>query len=184
MIIALVIYDVHTPPLFASAQTTDQIQLLLNQIRDLQQQKPVAQMSFSGILTLGSRGGDELNLQTILKSQGYYTYPSVAAYQRANDLEPVGYVGPKTRQPLNRVTISTSNDISTNSNTVSYYPTPTPYYSGGGGNQPTPIPTHLRLMHIPTLVSHRPPTMATLCPPMMQRETSRLFCLRLNIRCL
>jgi hypothetical protein len=82
-----------------------------------------------------------LQLQTILKSQGYYTYPSVAAYQRANDLEPVGYVGPKTRQPLNRVTISTSNDISTNSNTVSYYPTPTPYYSGsgggGGGTQPT-----------------------------------------------
>ena len=87
MIIALVLFTmcIHTP-LIASAQTTDQIQLLLNQIRDLpqrlpilHQQKPLAQMSFSGILTLGSRGGDELNLQTILKSQGYYTYPSVAA---------------------------------------------------------------------------------------------------------
>ncbi|MFZ3327894.1 MAG: fibronectin type III domain-containing protein [Methylocella sp.] len=153
MIIALVLFTmcIHTP-LIASAQTTDHIQLLLNQIRDLQQrlpilqqQKPVAQMSFSGILILGSRGGDELNLQTILKSQGNYTYPSVAAYQQANDLEPVGYVGPKTRQPLNRVTISTSNDISTNSDTVSYYPTPTPYYSGsgggGGGTQPAAIPT-------------------------------------------
>jgi peptidoglycan hydrolase-like protein with peptidoglycan-binding domain len=153
MIIALVLFTmcIHTS-LIASAQTTDQIQLLLNQIRGpqqrlaiLQQQKPVAQLSFSRLLTLGSRGGDVLNLQTILKSQGYYTYPSVTAYQRANGLEPVGYVGPKTRQPLNRVTISTSNDISTNSNTVSYYPTPTPYYSGGGGggggNQPTPIPT-------------------------------------------
>jgi hypothetical protein len=153
MVIALVLFTmcIHTT-VIASAQTTDQIQLLLNQIRDLpqrlpilQKQKPVAQMSFSGILILGSRGGDELNLQTILKSQGYYTYPSVAAYQRANDLAPVGYVGPKTWQPLNRVTISTSNDISTNSNTVSYYPTPTPFYSGsgggGGGTQPTAIPT-------------------------------------------
>jgi hypothetical protein len=82
-----------------------------------------------------------LNLQTILKSQGYYTYPSVTAYQRANSLEPVGYVGPKTRQLLDRVTISTSHDISTHSNSVPYNPTPTPYYSGGGGNQPTPIAT-------------------------------------------
>jgi fibronectin type 3 domain-containing protein len=177
MIIALVLFTmcIHTPPI-ASAQTTDQIQLLLNQIRDLQQrlpilqqQKPVAQISLSGLLTLGSRGGDELKLQTILKSQGYYTYPSVTAYQRANDLERVGYVGPKTRQPLNRVTISTSNDISTNSNTVSYYPTPTPYYSGGGGggggNQRTPIPTPTSTP-TPTATPNRSPTLAiTPTPP-------------------
>jgi hypothetical protein len=134
MIIALVLFTmcIHTP-LIASTQTTDQIQLLLNQLKDLQQrlailqqQNPVAHMSFSRLLTLGSRGADVLNPQTIVKSQGYYTYPSVTEYQRANGLEPVGYVGTKTRQPLNRVTISTNNDISTNSNTPSYNPTPTP----------------------------------------------------------
>lgn len=63
-------------------------------------------------LTIGSRGDDVMALQTFLQQQGflsveptaYYgdlTNQAVSDYQRANGLDPVGIVGPKTRALLN-----------------------------------------------------------------------------------
>ena len=72
-------------------------------------------VTFTRVLSLGSKGADVTALQQILKAAGFYTYPTVtgyfgtlteqalAAYQTAHGLDPVGYTGPKTRALLNGV---------------------------------------------------------------------------------
>ena len=72
-----------------------------------------ASVIFTRVLSFGSTGADVSALQQILKSAGFYTYPTitgyfgsytwraVAAFQWANGLDSVGYVGQKTRALLN-----------------------------------------------------------------------------------
>lgn len=73
----------------------------------------VAAATFDRALIPGSTGPDVAQLQQILTGQGDYTYPqitgyygmltkqAVVAFQTANGLEPIGSVGPKTRELLN-----------------------------------------------------------------------------------
>lgn len=68
---------------------------------------------FRAQLTMGARGSEVSALQSILKQLGHFTYPTITGYfgtatrdavirlQQANNIEPVGYVGPKTRAFLN-----------------------------------------------------------------------------------
>lgn len=72
-----------------------------------------ATLSFTRTLTVGSSGTDVTALQSFLKTAGYYTYPTatgffglvtktaIAAFQKANGLDPIGIVGPLTRGKLN-----------------------------------------------------------------------------------
>jgi peptidoglycan hydrolase-like protein with peptidoglycan-binding domain len=72
-----------------------------------------ASASFTRYLSVGSEGSDVYDLQKILKNEGYYTYPdltgfygsvtakAVLSYQEDHGLEPVGSVGPRTRELLN-----------------------------------------------------------------------------------
>lgn len=68
--------------------------------------------TFTRYLTVGSRGSDVMQLQIILQAGGYLgvaptgyygqlTRLAVMAYQKKNNLEQVGSVGPKTRGLLN-----------------------------------------------------------------------------------
>ena len=69
--------------------------------------------TFNRPLYIGSQGADVSALQTYLKAQGYFAYPTitgfygsvtwkaVVAFQKANNLSQVGTVGPKTRALLN-----------------------------------------------------------------------------------
>jgi peptidoglycan hydrolase-like protein with peptidoglycan-binding domain len=68
--------------------------------------------TFTSWLTVGSRGSEVTSLQTILVASGYLkvaptgyfgalTRSAVMSYQKANGLEQVGGVGPKTRALLN-----------------------------------------------------------------------------------
>jgi len=73
----------------------------------------------SAPLHVGSSGPEVSTLQQILKDQGYFAYPTitgyygsatwkaVAAFQWANGLEAVGYVGPTTRALLDSLSPST-----------------------------------------------------------------------------
>lgn len=88
--------------------------------------------TFSRPLTVGSQGKDVSILQTYLKAQNYFTYPTITGYfgsftwkavaefQTSNNLESVGYVGPKTRALLNSIfsafAVSTTTGTSTASN--------------------------------------------------------------------
>ncbi|MBU1092217.1 peptidoglycan-binding protein [Patescibacteria group bacterium] len=79
-------------------------------------EKSVTQSSgqFTSFLTIGSIGDEVRRLQQKLKDLGYFNYPSITGYfgpvtaeavkvfQSANGIEMVGYVGPKTRQALNK----------------------------------------------------------------------------------
>ncbi|MDP2705531.1 MAG: peptidoglycan-binding protein [Patescibacteria group bacterium] len=67
---------------------------------------------FTKFLEQGMRGNDVQELQLLLKREGYFndeptgyfgaiTRASVIAFQNANDIEPLGIVGPKTRAALN-----------------------------------------------------------------------------------
>ena len=79
-------------------------------------------LTLSRPLALGTKGPDVSSLQVFLQSKGYYTYPeitgyygnataqAVAAYQRANNLEAVGMVGPKTMALLNTSFAQDRND--------------------------------------------------------------------------
>jgi murein DD-endopeptidase MepM/ murein hydrolase activator NlpD len=70
---------------------------------------------FTQNLTVGSKGEEVKQLQLKLKALGYFTYPTITSYygtvtrdavirfQKAKGIEPVGYVGPKTRAALNSV---------------------------------------------------------------------------------
>ncbi|MGD1015346.1 MAG: peptidoglycan-binding protein, partial [Roseiarcus sp.] len=72
-------------------------------------------VAFTRILSLGSTGADVSALQQILKSAGFYTYPTItgyfgpltekalASFQTAHGLDAVGYAGPKTRALLNGI---------------------------------------------------------------------------------
>ena len=63
-------------------------------------------------LSLGSTGSEVSSLQTFLKSEGYYAYPSITGYfgpiteagikafQRASGIEAIGIVGPITRAKI------------------------------------------------------------------------------------
>lgn len=69
--------------------------------------------TFTKTLSLGSEGTEVMELQRILKSLGYYTYPTITGYfgtitrdavllfQKANNISPVGIVGPQSRAILN-----------------------------------------------------------------------------------
>jgi hypothetical protein len=76
--------------------------------------KPSPKFLFTKNLVLGSRGAEVINLQQKLqelgffpkniKSTGFYgliTYKAVKAFQKANKVEAIGIVGPKTRAKLN-----------------------------------------------------------------------------------
>lgn len=65
-----------------------------------------------GLLSVGATGSDVSALQQLLKDKGFYTYPTITGYygpiteaavkafQIANGLEGVGYVGPQTHAKL------------------------------------------------------------------------------------
>ena len=70
---------------------------------------------FQSFLTVGSRGLEVLELQKKLQSLGFFpatvspngvygptTLASVIAFQKANRIDPLGYVGPATRAALNK----------------------------------------------------------------------------------
>lgn len=72
--------------------------------------------NFTKYLAVGSSGTEVTELQTLLKSLGYFTYSTITgyygpatqaaviAYQKANSLAPYpGYVGPATRVALSKV---------------------------------------------------------------------------------
>ena len=100
---------------------------------------------FTSNLSLGSEGPDVSALQQILQSMCFYTYPSitghfgpltakaVAAFQRAHDLEPVGYVGPKTRALLNALASSASGGTLQTATSSSSAIGSIPGGGGGGG---------------------------------------------------
>lgn len=81
---------------------------------------PQASFSFSRYLYFGMSGADVSQLQQFLKDKGYYTFPSitgyfggitktaVAAFQKANGIEPLGGVGPQTQAKLLALSSSTS----------------------------------------------------------------------------
>lgn len=68
-----------------------------------------APVTLTHSLALGSTGREVSSLQTFLKNQSYYTYPSITGYfglitktaviafQTANGIDPIGIVGPITR---------------------------------------------------------------------------------------
>ena len=68
---------------------------------------------FKSFLNIGSVGEEVKQLQTKLKKLGYFTYQYITGYfgpitkqaikdfQKANSIEPVGCVGPQTREALN-----------------------------------------------------------------------------------
>jgi peptidoglycan hydrolase-like protein with peptidoglycan-binding domain len=76
------------------------------------QNAATAPLTITRNLSLGSSGSDVLSLQETLKSQGFYTYPSITgyygsyteaavkAYQSAHGIEAVGSTGPLTRASL------------------------------------------------------------------------------------
>ncbi|MBP9802526.1 peptidoglycan-binding protein, partial [Patescibacteria group bacterium] len=69
---------------------------------------------FKNFLKLGSLGEEIRQLQTKLKSLGYFNYPQITGYfgtvtevaikafQKANNIDQFGYVGPATRAALNK----------------------------------------------------------------------------------
>ena len=75
--------------------------------------KVSARYTFTSFLNIGSIGEEVRQLQTKLKTLGYFTYEYITGYygpitaqavkdfQKANNVEVVGYVGPKTRFALN-----------------------------------------------------------------------------------
>jgi peptidoglycan hydrolase-like protein with peptidoglycan-binding domain len=125
-------------------------------------------LTFSRVLSLGSKGADVSALQQMLKSAGFYFYPTITgyfgrltekaltAYQAAHGLTPVGYTGPKTRALLNGVagapgsvaqpaapSPSASSPSSTATTATSSPPESTPLFAitpgyGGGGTVTTP----------------------------------------------
>lgn len=78
-------------------------------------QKTSSSFVFQSFLTFGSRGLEVLELQKKLQSLGFFpstitpngvfgpaTQAAVVAFQRANGIDPFGYVGPATRAVLNK----------------------------------------------------------------------------------
>src|ERR1019366_10369217 len=105
-------------------------------------------LTFTRPLAFGSSGTDVSALQQYLKDQGYFHYPDItgffgsytwralAAFQWDNNLEPVGYVGPKSELALNKLldqslaSLATStpaaSTAATATSTISLVPTPPP----------------------------------------------------------
>ncbi|MCB9803176.1 peptidoglycan-binding protein [Candidatus Nomurabacteria bacterium] len=81
--------------------------------QDIKQTQNTNNYTFKNFLSLGSISEEVRALQTKLKSLGYFTYPSITGYygpvtatavkafQKANKISPLGYVGPQTRAALN-----------------------------------------------------------------------------------
>lgn len=110
-------------PFFVSAQTassTDNLQAVIKQLQtqvaDLQTevQSLKIELKFSRALTQGAKGDDVKQLQEFLRTftgaypegliTGYYgpnTKAAVKKFQEQNGIEPLGIVGPKTREKLN-----------------------------------------------------------------------------------
>ncbi len=78
-------------------------------------QKTTSSFVFQSFLTFGSRGLEVLELQKKLQSLGFFpstitpngvfgpaTQSAVQAFQKANGIDPLGFVGPATRVALNR----------------------------------------------------------------------------------
>lgn len=118
--------------------------------------------TFNRFLTVGARGSDVLQLQVILQAGGYLsvaptgyfgqlTRLAVMAYQKKNNLEQVGSVGPKTRGLLNAyLAISQMT------------PTPTPAPSG---NTSTPTPANVFPSTSPQVTTPTPPSPSPVSSP-------------------
>jgi hypothetical protein len=75
--------------------------------------------SIEGPLFLGVRNNEVSSLQSFLRDKGYFKYPEITNYfglitagaltqfQRDNNLEPVGFVGPLTRKLINDILVMT-----------------------------------------------------------------------------
>ncbi len=96
------------------ASLTKQIQALEQQILGLQQQQHAATVSLVSSLSLGSQGDQVKILQALLAANpaiypeglitgffGHATEQAVKRFQKENDIEQVGIVGPKTLAKLN-----------------------------------------------------------------------------------
>jgi hypothetical protein len=105
-------------------------------------------LTFNRPLAYGSSGTDVSALQQYLQTQGYFHYPDItgyfgsytwralAAFQWDNNLESVGYLGPKTELALNKLldqslaSLATSTSAAptapTATSTISLVPTPPP----------------------------------------------------------
>lgn len=97
--------------------------------------------TFTRALSIGATGSEVTELQTVLKNQGYFTVtptgyfgPATAAavtsFQKANNLEPIGSIGPLTRTLLNQIVNKGDAGSSGGSGTSNPSTTPTPN-SGG-----------------------------------------------------
>ncbi|MCF7820572.1 MAG: peptidoglycan-binding protein [Candidatus Pacebacteria bacterium] len=83
----------------------DQTAVILDEVLDYK---------FTSFLSLGTNSDEVKKLQERLKTLGYFNYPNITGYfgpitlqavksfQLANNIESVGYVGPKTREALNK----------------------------------------------------------------------------------
>jgi peptidoglycan hydrolase-like protein with peptidoglycan-binding domain len=86
-------------------------------------------VSFTRSLYLGESGSDVVALQQFLKQQGYFTYPTVTGYfgpiteaavkafQKANNIDPIGTVGPQTQgaiAQLGGASSETASSVATN----------------------------------------------------------------------
>lgn len=100
---SLVAADTKNPSVGSSATSTPS------------QNETETQFIFTKPLSVGSRGEDVRQLQTLLKGLGYFTYPTITGYfgpvtkaavisfQQAQHIDPIGIVGPITRGVLNGI---------------------------------------------------------------------------------
>ena len=76
---------------------------------------PKASYTFTRRLDIGAQGEEVRQLQTLLKTHGHFKHPSITGYfgsvtriavkdfQKANGIDPLGFVGPATRKALNSI---------------------------------------------------------------------------------
>ena len=141
----------------------------------------VSAFTFTRSLSYGAKGNDVAALQQYLKDQGYFHYPDItgyfgsytwralAAFQWDNNLEPVGYVGPKSELALNKLldqslaSLATSTSAApaapTATSTISLVPTPPPATSTSAASASSSPQT------APSLVSLPPPAPIYTTPP-------------------
>ncbi len=101
--------------LWSEIKTIDNSQTFPDGENIVETKTTIKTFNFTHFLTLGSVGTEVRELQTLLKNLGYFTYPAITGYygsvtkeavkkfQIKYGIEPVGYVGPKTRLKLNEV---------------------------------------------------------------------------------
>jgi peptidoglycan hydrolase-like protein with peptidoglycan-binding domain len=113
----------------------------------------VSAFTFTRPLSYGAKGNDVVALQQYLKDQGYFHYPDItgyfgsytwralAAFQWDNNLEPVGYVGPKSELVLNKLLDQSLASLATSTSAASTAPTATSTISLVPTPPPAPIYT-------------------------------------------